>query len=169
MRTKQDKDWLLTAKTCLYTWVRVEEVGVGPLLVGHSAEALDVTGPAADPLPPPPPSFLFWPKLQVGEVRLASVDVTVGARLLADPAFESGPIGSATPAAAEAADPGVKLGSSSGFFSPGPFHGLPGSNSGMPKESAAEAPSPPAPPPGLVVSGQPPLESEFRLHLLRMQ
>ena len=34
-----------------------------------------------------------------------------------------------------ATDPGVKLGSSSGFFIPGPFHGLPGSNSGMPKVS----------------------------------
>ena len=34
-----------------------------------------------------------------------------------------------------ATDPGVKVGSSSGFFNPGPFQGLPGSNSGMPKAS----------------------------------
>ena len=34
-----------------------------------------------------------------------------------------------------ATDPGVRVGSSSGFFNPGPFHGLPGSNSGMPKVS----------------------------------
>lgn len=34
-----------------------------------------------------------------------------------------------------ATDPGVKVGSSSGFLRPGPFQGLPGSNSGMPKAS----------------------------------
>ena len=106
----------------------MEEVGVGPLLVGHSAEALDVTGPG------PWASFLFWPKLQVGEVRptASEADVTVvGARLLAEPALESGPMGSDT-AAAEAADPGVRLGSSSGSFIPGPVHFLPGTNSGIP-------------------------------------
>ena len=34
-----------------------------------------------------------------------------------------------------ATDPGVKVGSSSGFFKPGPFHALPGTNSGIPKVS----------------------------------
>lgn len=37
--------------------------------------------------------------------------------------------------AAGATEPGVKVGSSSGFFMPGPFQGLPGSNSGIPKAS----------------------------------
>ena len=37
--------------------------------------------------------------------------------------------------AAGATEPGVKVGSSSGFFIPGPFQGLPGSNSGIPKAS----------------------------------
>ena len=45
---------------------------------------------------------------------------------------------------AEAIEPGVRFGSSSGFFIPGPFHGLPGSNSGMPNESKPlETESPP--------------------------
>lgn len=37
----------------------------------------------------------------------------------------------------EATDPGVMLGSSDGSLSPGPFQGLPGSNSGMPKLSSS--------------------------------
>lgn len=64
---------------------------------------------------------------------------------------------------AGAMDPGVKLGSSSGFFIPGPFHGLPGSNSGIPKvsrpldstlvmpdEDLDDSGHPPPPPPGAV-------------------
>ena len=79
---------------------------MGPLLLGHSTEALDVTGPVAELTPPPPPSFLFWPKLQVGEVRPPTASETVvGARLLADPALASGPIGSAAAEAARAPHP----------------------------------------------------------------
>jgi len=56
-----------------------------------------------------------------------------------------------------AIEPGVKFGSSSGFFMPGPFHGLPGSNSGIPNESRPlETESPPdRPDEVLEVSGHP--------------
>ena len=101
-----------------------EDVRVaGPLLLQESGLGL-----TSEPIPP---------KLQVDEVRpkvfsaallfpdaawLPEVMVDLDNTLISRPAV--------------AAEPGVRVGSSSGFFIPGPFHGLPGSNSGMPKVSS---------------------------------
>ena len=81
-----------------------------------------------DPHPPSPSEFSAEDE-EAAEVAAAAAADTP--RLLFDPALLSGLRSTAD----IATDPGVRLGSSSGFFMPGPFHCLPGTNSGIPKLS----------------------------------
>ena len=113
----------------------------------HKSCPICVRGEEEEEIPPLPQSLLesfddtsglaIPMLLQVELVRPKEATSATDELLLLDTfLFDRGPMGRGV----GATEPGVRLGSSSGFLIPVPFHGLPGSNSGIPK-------SPPASPP----------------------